>query len=78
MIPFISRLEKSHNVLFAGCGGGFDVYAGVPLAQYLWARGKSVFFANFSFANLWMCGGERIQPQNQELGIDCTAILGAS
>jgi hypothetical protein len=62
MIPFINRLEKSQNVLIAGCGGGFDVFAGVPLGQYLQARGKSVAFANFSFTNLWMCGGERIAP----------------
>jgi hypothetical protein len=62
MIPFISRLEKSQNVLIAGCGGGFDVFAGVPLGQYLQARGKSVAFANFSLTNLWMCGGERIAP----------------
>ena len=62
MIPFIGRLEDSQNVLIAGCGGGFDVFAGVPLTQYLRARGKSVVFANFSFTNLWMCGGERIAP----------------
>ncbi|HZR73269.1 DUF1152 domain-containing protein [Bradyrhizobium sp.] len=60
MIPFITRLENSQKVLIAGCGGGFDVFAGVPRAQYLRARGKSVVFANFSFTNLWMCGGERI------------------
>jgi hypothetical protein len=62
MIPFISRLEKSQNVLVAGCGGGFDVFAGIPLAQYLRARGKGIAFANFSFTDLWMCGGERIAP----------------
>jgi hypothetical protein len=49
-------------VLVAGCGGGFDVFAGVPLAQYLRTRGKSVVLANFSFTNLWMCGGERVSP----------------
>jgi hypothetical protein len=62
MIPFINRLEKSQNVLIAGCGGGFDVFAGVPLGQHLKARGMSVAFASFSFTNLWMCGGERIAP----------------
>jgi hypothetical protein len=62
MIPFLSRLEKSKNILVAGCGGGFDVFAGVPLAQHLLAMGKGVVFANFSFTNLWLCGGERITP----------------
>jgi hypothetical protein len=62
MIPFLSRLEGSKNILIAGCGGGFDVFAGVPIAQHLLAMGKSVVFANFSFTNLWLCGGERITP----------------
>jgi hypothetical protein len=62
MLPFFSRLEKSTRILVAGCGGGFDVFAGVPIAHHLWAIGKSVVFANFSFSNLWLCGGERITP----------------
>jgi hypothetical protein len=62
MIPFLDRLENSKSVLVAGCGGGFDVFAGVPLAQHLLATGESVVFANFSFTNLWLCGDERISP----------------
>ncbi|MGL9616411.1 DUF1152 domain-containing protein [Bradyrhizobium sp. U531] len=60
MIPFIERLNHATNVLIAGCGGGFDVFAGVPLAQHLTARGKNVVFAGLSFTNLWLCGGERV------------------
>jgi hypothetical protein len=62
MFPFLDRIERSRNILIAGCGGGFDVFAGIPLAQHLWRGGKNVAFANFSFTNLWMCGGERIAP----------------
>jgi hypothetical protein len=62
LIPFFSRLERPTNILIAGCGGGFDVFAGVPIAQHLRAMGKTVTFANFSFTNLWLCGGERITP----------------
>jgi len=62
MVPFFSRLEKPTRILVAGCGGGFDVFAGVPIAQHLLAMGKSVVFANFSFSNLWLCGGERVTP----------------
>jgi hypothetical protein len=62
MFPFLSRIEPSRNILIAGCGGGFDVFAGIPLAHHLWRMGKSVAFANFSFTNLWMCGGERVAP----------------
>ena len=60
MIPFLDRLEHATNVLIAGCGGGFDVFGGVPIAERLWSRGKQVVFGNFSFTNLWLCGGERI------------------
>ncbi|MGY3587920.1 hypothetical protein ACVIGB_003031 [Bradyrhizobium sp. USDA 4341] len=62
MIPFLDRLERATNVLIAGCGGGFDVFGGVPIAEHLWSRGKQVVFGNFSFTNLWLCGGERINP----------------
>jgi hypothetical protein len=62
MVPFLSRLKDSNNVLVAGCGGGFDVFAGMPIAQHLFAMGKNVVFANFSFTSLWLCGGERLTP----------------
>jgi hypothetical protein len=60
--PFLERLNSAHNVLIAGCGGGFDVYAGIPIATYLRRRGCPVVFANLSFTNLWDCGGERVDP----------------
>jgi hypothetical protein len=60
MIPFLERLDGARRVLIAGCGGGFDVYAGIPIAQHLIARNADVVFANYSFTNLWLCGGERI------------------
>ncbi|HLY55837.1 MAG TPA: DUF1152 domain-containing protein [Stellaceae bacterium] len=60
MLPFLDRLRDAKQILIAGCGGGFDVYCGVPLARYLASMGKRIVFANLSFTNLWMCGGERI------------------
>jgi len=60
LIPFLRALDGAKSVLIAGCGGGFDVFAGVPLASYLMRRGASVAFANLSFANLTVCGGERL------------------
>jgi hypothetical protein len=62
MISFLEKLEKSNRVLIAGCGGGFDVFAGVPIGMRLLAAGKDVVFANYSFTNLWLCGGERLTP----------------
>ena len=62
MVPFLDALNEAKSVLIAGCGGGFDVYAGVPLASYVMRRGASVVFANLSFSNLAICGGERLAP----------------
>ncbi|MGW7687053.1 DUF1152 domain-containing protein [Kribbella sp. NPDC054772] len=50
--PVFTRLRDARRVLVAGAGGGFDVYAGVPLALALVAQGKEVEFANLSFAEL--------------------------
>jgi hypothetical protein len=47
-----TRLSSASSVLIAGAGGGFDVYAGLPLAFALRALGKQVHFANLSFSEL--------------------------
>jgi hypothetical protein len=33
--PLLGRLKRHDRILIAGAGGGFDVYAGLPLAQAL-------------------------------------------
>jgi len=50
--PLFAALEPARRVLLAGAGGGFDVYAGLPLALALWDRGVEVHLANLSFAPL--------------------------
>ncbi|MEV4413365.1 DUF1152 domain-containing protein [Catellatospora sp. NPDC049609] len=45
-------LSGCERVLIAGAGGGFDVYAGLPLALQLRADGVQVHLANLSFADL--------------------------
>jgi hypothetical protein len=50
--PLFAALEPAASVLIAGAGGGFDVYAGLPLAMSLWASGRSVHLANLSFTHL--------------------------
>jgi hypothetical protein len=45
-------LAPAQRILVAGAGGGFDVYAGLPLAFTLLSVGKKVFFANLSFSDL--------------------------
>ncbi|WP_327676475.1 DUF1152 domain-containing protein [Kitasatospora sp. NBC_00458] len=50
--PLITRLLAAERILIAGAGGGFDVYAGLPLALALRAAGREVHLANLSFAPL--------------------------
>lgn len=51
-LPIWHLLEHSENILIAGAGGGFDVYAGLPLYFALRERGKTVHLANYSFTPL--------------------------
>ncbi|MFI7542247.1 DUF1152 domain-containing protein [Actinoplanes sp. NPDC049599] len=50
--PLFAALAPARNVLIAGAGGGFDVYAGLPLALALWRGGVQVHLANLSFSEL--------------------------
>jgi len=47
-----ANLEQSQRVLVAGAGGGFDVYAGLPIYERLRGLGKEVFLGNLSFTHL--------------------------
>lgn len=48
-----TRLRAARRVLVAGAGGGFDIYAGLPLALALRSAGKEVHLANLSFSDLY-------------------------
>ncbi|MFD8688999.1 DUF1152 domain-containing protein [Streptomyces sp. NPDC059651] len=50
--PLFDRLDTAERILVAGAGGGFDIYAGLPLALSLIHRNKQVWFANLSFSSL--------------------------
>ena len=50
--PLFAALASARSVLIAGAGGGFDVYAGLPLAFALWQSGVQVHVANLSFSEL--------------------------
>lgn len=50
--PLFAALAPARRVLIAGAGGGFDVYAGLPLALSLWQSGVQVHLANLSFSEL--------------------------
>ena len=57
-----SSLENSSNILIAGAGGGFDVFAGLPLLFALRKLGKTVTLANLSFTYLGGTDGEQLVP----------------
>ncbi|MGC5331845.1 hypothetical protein [Micromonospora sp. DT62] len=40
--PLFAALEPARTVLIAGAGGGFDVYAAIPLAVALRDAGRTV------------------------------------
>ncbi len=50
--PLFAALEPARRVLISGAGGGFDVFAGIPLAIALAAAGKDIHFGNLTFASL--------------------------
>ncbi|AEV88394.1 hypothetical protein ACWT_7384 [Actinoplanes sp. SE50] len=50
--PLFAALASARRILIAGAGGGFDVYAGLPLAFALRAVGAEVHLANLSFSEL--------------------------
>ena len=56
--PLFAALAPARRVLIAGAGGGFDVYAGLPLALALWHSGVEVHLANLSFSQLELVGRE--------------------
>lgn len=60
--PLFQRLARSRRIMVAGCGGGFDVYCGLPLYLYLRPRAEAVFLGNLSFATLEEGTGERLAP----------------
>ena len=55
-----SVIENSQRVLVAGAGGGFDVFAGLPIYERLRLLGKKVFLANLSFVSLGNTGAKAL------------------
>jgi hypothetical protein len=62
-----SVLEASERILIAGAGGGFDVYARLPIFERLRSAGKTVFLANLSFAELTNTSARQLCPALYEV-----------
>lgn len=75
-LPFFERLAGARSVLLAGAGGGFDVFAGVPIHVALARRGVEVHLANLSFTNLDRVEGPRLALAVVEVGPDTTGPSG--
>jgi hypothetical protein len=69
--PFLTALQEADHVLLAGAGGGFDVFAALPLYAFLRAHQKTVSLANLSFSQLLPTAGEHLTP-------DCVRITADS
>lgn len=61
-LPFFEQLRDAQKVLIAGAGGGFDIFAGLPLYFWLLNQGKEVHLMNWSFSELAYCE-EKPLPQ---------------
>ncbi len=60
--PLADRLEAAQSILIAGAGGGFDIFAGLPLFFALLREGKCVHLANLSFTYLGATTAASVAP----------------
>lgn len=72
--PLLTRLGRHERILIAGAGGGFDVYAGLPLALALRRAGKQVSLANLTFTYLGETDATYLAPH---LAVVTAATTGA-
>jgi hypothetical protein len=70
--PLREALAGSRRVLIAGAGGGFDVFAGLPLFFALRDAGSEVHLANLTFAVLGAATGVRRTSALLEVTADST------
>lgn len=59
-VPLFERLRAARSVLIAGAGGGYDVYAGVPLYLHLRAAGVAAHLANMTFTDLALTDAQEV------------------
>lgn len=70
IVPLAQRLARCRRVMVCGCGGGFDLYCGLPLYFYLKPRVEAVFLGNLSFATLTRETGRRRSAALTEIDAD--------
>ncbi|GIJ44412.1 hypothetical protein Val02_12980 [Virgisporangium aliadipatigenens] len=71
-MPFFDALDRAERILIAGAGGGFDVYAGLPLALALREAGRTVHLGSLSLVNLYSLalvdGVAAVTPETPPIG----------
>jgi len=68
--PLLARLRRHERILIAGAGGGFDVYAGLPLYVALRRAGKEVHLANLTFTYLGETDVRYVAPHLCEVTVE--------
>jgi hypothetical protein len=66
-----THLAAAQRVLVAGAGGGFDIFAGLPLALALHHAGKQIVLANLSFTYLGGTSASWLAPHVAVVTPDC-------
>ncbi|HEU5057261.1 MAG TPA: DUF1152 domain-containing protein [Kofleriaceae bacterium] len=66
-VPLFDRLAARRRVIVAGAGGGFDVFAGLPLYLALRGAGKDVHLANLTFTYLGGTDARWLAPHVAEV-----------
>jgi hypothetical protein len=61
-LPLFNELKDCQTILLAGAGGGFDIYAGIPIYFALKNMGKNVVIGNYSFTSLQSTTAEAVFP----------------
>lgn len=69
-VPLFERLASRRRVIVAGAGGGFDVFAGLPIYLALRRAGKDVYLANLTFTYLGGTDARWVAPHLAEVTAD--------
>ena len=74
--PALERLKNCRSVLIAGSGGGFDVFAGLPVLFWLEKHGVKTTLANLTFINLDGVGEPWLLPGLKQISADSAVSSG--
>lgn len=65
--PVFEILDSCERIFLVGAGGGFDIFSGIPLFEFLRRQGKTVFLGNLSFSDLLDASGQKMKSNFLEV-----------